>query len=693
MKKLLTLLVGLSVFAGVQAQTFSDDELLNMSLEELMQVEITVGSRTVKNPDFAPGAITVINQEDIEAMQARSLRDVLNILVPGMDVVPSYFAFGETVNEGISSRGVASDFGQQVLILVNGQNKWNESTFGSAISALEFTLDRVERIEINRSPAPILGGGALTTINLVTKEANMRGTELRINAQASETTGWQGQRVTINHGSRYKGWKIGASLQFYQDKGQALQLSDTLLAARNITQPVSDGTPYSVTTGVFVQNPTEKFKYQIQYKSIARDAALSSLQVTPSSHLYPIQSNTLHHYLLWKPLENLEISVGNSFFDRTRAVRQVGLISEGVNTIISAPYETWIQNYSVYARADYIFDYKLLGDHTLHAGIRVEREGQTDHRIFSLDENNTLVDVSQTDFARDVQELQDVSRWVLSGFAENNWTITEKMAFLIGLRVDQYQNFGVNAITALSPRMAFSYLISDGFVAKISVAQAVRPPSSYELLGTGFLSQLYGSGVRNALNFEQLRTRELGLKYSKKAWELSLTLYNARFHDRIVYLPSAIDTTALVATNAFETQTFGVEFTARYTWQKGNYAFLNASQTLSQDVDTGIPTYFIPSTFISGGINLRWKAWNTNVTAYYRGKRFLPDYLPVNAQLAGGDHYMVNLATSYQWSGVGEVYVQVQNLTNAINRVPLNRDGMYLPMRQREFNVGVNLKF
>ena len=152
MKKILTI-CALGVLFNSFAQT--NDELLDLSLEELFQLELSLGSRTIKNPDQVPGAITTIEKEQITQMQARTMRDVLNVLVPGMDVVPTYFQYGNTVNEGIYSRGILSDFNQQILILYNGENKFNESTFGSPYTGMEFTLENVERIEINNSPAPL----------------------------------------------------------------------------------------------------------------------------------------------------------------------------------------------------------------------------------------------------------------------------------------------------------------------------------------------------------------------------------------------------------------------------------------------------------------------------------------------------------------------------------------------------------
>ena len=218
MKKLYIII---AFFIAYKGYAQNNEDLLDFSLEDLMNIQLSIGSKAVKNPDQTPGAITVISRDQIEQMQARTLRDVLNVVVPGMDVVPTYFAYGNNVNSGIYARGVLSDFNQQILMLFNGQNKFNESTFGSPYPGMLFTLENVERIEVNSSPAPLLGGSALTTINIITREKEMNGTEVYLNSGFNSEDGYQSKRFTVNHAAKLRDWSVGTSLQYYDDLGQA----------------------------------------------------------------------------------------------------------------------------------------------------------------------------------------------------------------------------------------------------------------------------------------------------------------------------------------------------------------------------------------------------------------------------------------------------------------------------------------
>src|SRR5678816_3597183 len=63
----------------------SADELSSMSLEDLMNVEVTSVSRTKQKVADAPAAITVITSDDIRRSGLTSIPEILR-LSPGLDV-------------------------------------------------------------------------------------------------------------------------------------------------------------------------------------------------------------------------------------------------------------------------------------------------------------------------------------------------------------------------------------------------------------------------------------------------------------------------------------------------------------------------------------------------------------------------------------------------------------------------------
>lgn len=685
MKKLIYIVCALTLAVQTNAQQ-TDEDLMNLSLEDLFALDLSLGSKTIKNPDQVPGAITTIQKEQIEQMQARSLRDVLNVLVPGMDVVPTYFQYGNPVGEGIYSRGIQSDFNQQILILFNGENKFNESTFGSPYTGMEFSLENVERIEINNSPAPLLGGGALVTINIITKEQNLNGNEVFLNTGISSEEGFQSKRLTLNYGSYINTWHVGASLQYSDDEGEAF-------SSANIPtiNDLRDGTQGAINFQLNIKSPNEKFELGSWYKNVVKDAGFSNLNISQSSNLYNFSTTTFHNYLKYKVNSSLDFSAGVSSFDHSNSFLSDRLVPIGVNQRLSLPLLNSIQNYNYYLKSGYLKDFDFLGSQTLFAGFKIEREGQSSRSQSGfLPFTAGYVDVTEQFRENFGISLPNDDRTIYSLFSESNWNLTEKLSFLYGFRWDNYDNFGGEFISAFNPRLALAYLPTENWIIRALYSSAVRPPSIYEIEGSNFLPQLYGD--RN-VTFERLTTMELSLKYKKSGFEINVNPFFEKFVDRITYETSALDNTALVASNSGEVDVTGVEVTMQYKWGDGNFAFLNGSKFNSENVVENTSTPFIPDLYINGGLNQKVGKFNFNLTGYYRGSRELPQELVVNTEIAGGSQFIANLATTYYIQEGISAYVLVQNLLDSENFIPLSRDGLYVPLRGQTINLGLNLKF
>ncbi len=691
MKKLLILFTILTLIGNVPTWGQDDTkDLIDLSLEELMQLNLSVGSKTIKNPDQIPGAVTIVDKTLINQMRARTLRDVLNVMIPGMDVVPTYFEYGNPVSEGIYSRGILSDFNQQILILFNGENKFNETTFGSPYTGMEFTLENVERIEINNSPAPLLGGGALVTINIVTKEQNLSGTEVYLNSGFNEDDGLQSKRFTLNYGKYVDTWHIGTSLQYSDDLGQVHPEAGSFGLGQSETS-LRDGIQGAVNFNLNIKSPNEKFELGTWYKNIRKDAYFSNLEVSQSVDLYEYKTSTFHNYLKYNVNGNIDLSAGLSYFNHLNSFNLDRPIPVGVNQNINLPFQNSLKNFNLYLKGGYLKEFELLGSQTLYAGFKVEREGQSDHAQYQLDVvTNNFVDVTEQNRANFGVDLADESRTISSVFAENNWNLNQEFSILYGFRFENYENFGGNQIQAFNPRLALAYLPSDRWIVRAQYSTAVRPPSNYEISGNNFIPQLYGN--RN-LTFEKLTTLELSVKYKNSGFEINVNPFVEIFEDQIRYVASPVDLTARVATNSGETDVVGVEVTSKYAWGSGNYVFLNGSKFSSQDKLSDVETPFIPDLYINGGLNLALGNANVNWTFFYRGDRSLPEDLVINTSVGGGSQFMSNLALSYQLATGLDAYILAENLLNTSVFIPLSQDGLNVPLRGRVINVGLNLNF
>ena len=147
--------------------SFSDPLRFADMLERLKkgQVTITTASQQAENIDESPVPITLITEEMIEAIGARTLKDVLIVYVPGITSV-------ESLNEvNVSMHGVYSAGQEKILIMLNGQ-RMNARSTNKAAPDYSISLDKVKRIEVLRGPASSLYGNValMAVVNMITKD-------------------------------------------------------------------------------------------------------------------------------------------------------------------------------------------------------------------------------------------------------------------------------------------------------------------------------------------------------------------------------------------------------------------------------------------------------------------------------------------------------------------------------------------
>ncbi|MBK9637029.1 MAG: TonB-dependent receptor [Bacteroidetes bacterium] len=178
----------------------------NMSLEELMNVKITVASIKELTPRQSPGIITYITAEEIRNIGARDLMEVLR-QVPG-------FEFGADVEGvvGIAVRGNWAHEGK-VVLFIDGI-EMNESLYSTLQLGSHYPVDNIERIEIIRGPGSALHGGyaAYAVIKIITKTAKLGSQDIA--GQFSQSTTKNGiSNSAVNIYFSKKSEKAGFSIK------------------------------------------------------------------------------------------------------------------------------------------------------------------------------------------------------------------------------------------------------------------------------------------------------------------------------------------------------------------------------------------------------------------------------------------------------------------------------------------------
>lgn len=137
--------------------------LSDYSIEELLNVPLSVASTMAATPRESPAVVTLVTGEEIRNSGARDLIDVLR-LIPG-------FEFGSDV-EGVVGLGFRGNWGHEgkILLLVD-DHEINETMFSNIAFGNHFSMDQIDHIEIIRGPGSALYGGfaELAVIKIITK--------------------------------------------------------------------------------------------------------------------------------------------------------------------------------------------------------------------------------------------------------------------------------------------------------------------------------------------------------------------------------------------------------------------------------------------------------------------------------------------------------------------------------------------
>lgn len=142
-------------------------DMTGLSLEDLMNVEISSVSRHKQKVAEAPAAVTVIGQDDIENSGMYTIPDLLR-LAPGMDV-----ARIDGNKWAISSRGFNQQFSNKLLVQMDGRSVYTPLFGGVYWDSVDYVLADLDRIEVVRGPgATMWGANAVNgVVSITTKSA------------------------------------------------------------------------------------------------------------------------------------------------------------------------------------------------------------------------------------------------------------------------------------------------------------------------------------------------------------------------------------------------------------------------------------------------------------------------------------------------------------------------------------------
>jgi len=142
-------------------------DLKRLSIEQLMQIDVTLATRTPEPLARAPTAISIVTGDDIRRAGVTTLADAV-ALADGVHVA--------RFNNGtwsVTARGFAAVAANKMLVMIDGRTVYSPLFTGVFWNALDYELEDIDRIEVVRGPGATLWGANAVNgvVNIVTKNS------------------------------------------------------------------------------------------------------------------------------------------------------------------------------------------------------------------------------------------------------------------------------------------------------------------------------------------------------------------------------------------------------------------------------------------------------------------------------------------------------------------------------------------
>ncbi len=560
---------------GEQPDELSIDEALAMDLEELMTVSIATG--TPRALDQAPAIATVVTAEDIRAMGASDLEQVLES-VPGLHVSRNHLGYDPL----FVMRGLWSEESPYLLFLANGVpiTSWASGNLGGFWGGLPVAA--IARIEVIRGPGSALFGADAVggVVNIVTKTAaDIDGFEIGVRGGSLET----GEAWWL-YGGEHGGFEVALAVQGWTRGSHRGNVeTDAQTALDQIFGTTASRAPGPVSTGgdgieanLDLAKGTWRLRlnYQGRFDYGSGGGFIQALD--------PVGSNDRRRQLAdltWRPDRqgsdwDLEVRLG---YLRNRTESDVAVLPAGTfngRAVFADGVRIFAGQSERHLEAGATATYRGSSHHQLllGAGVRWLDLGAFDSKrnddIFGLPLPGGFQDVSDNpDLVFGTAEERDVSY----AFIQDEWRLGSDWELIAGLRWDEYSDFG----DTVNPRLALVWNATEHLTAKLLYGRAFRPPSYRELYLVNN-AEVVGN---QDLAPEVINTVELGIVYRGSSGNrIGINLFSYRLEDLIRPAGSRPS----VYTNVGERQGEGFEIEGRWTLGgfqlSGSYALQRSTE-------------------------------------------------------------------------------------------------------------------
>lgn len=455
----LTLSIGMAL-SSIASGFSAAEDLSELSLEELMKVEVSSASKFPQSTSHAPSAVQVLTADDIR-------RHGWNTLAEALDSLPGMYASTDRAFGFLGARGfmVPGDYNMRFLLLLDGE-PLNDNLYGQANLGHEFRVDMgmIERIEYVPGPgSSVYGANAMFgVINVITRSAkSLPG--LRVGT-SFHTDGWRELNMVGSHRGEHGGPELVFSLSRANKTGQDLTYPDAIGLQTSDGSVSTDGVAHKLDSMMV----TRAFA-GLKQAGFALSAWAARRDVHPSSALYGSNFDDRRLHLI------------DSSYGLAGAYQKV--INDQLNFNARLAYQRiTYQGDSPYLDefvGSYVNRDQAIGS-WVSGELRLLYTGLDQHKLIAGVDFRSDLDALQKNADLDVNvnvPLSINTRANKHGvFLQDEWNFSPDWRLNAGVRNDRYSR----GDSDVSPRLALIWNASPNSTLKLLAGRAYRVANAYE---------------------------------------------------------------------------------------------------------------------------------------------------------------------------------------------------------------------
>lgn len=644
----------------VVAATNSEDNFLDMSIEDLLSVKVTSSTLTEENLRTVPASMTVYTRTDIRRLGLKNLAELVNY-VPGYQ---SYRSDVSSLARNISARGrSAGNSGAEVLILMDGQRLNPDWHGGAGIVDSVISLENVERIEFIRGPgSAIYGSNALTgVINIVTQSKRELSLEVGNDQRRHTSLQWHAENDSAH---------LDVYASTAQSKGQEQTLYNPTTNTDRETQD-----PYRV-DDFYLRGEWsgDAGKFSLAARAASRDTQeFYAVGYTDSMSYFDTRVDSVNVGWQKDIADNLllEGHVFNSHkFYRGRAAITADSSTFYEGGIVEKEFGSqWVLQGGE-AAARWLFGWEWrnpeLTDTSSHIGTLANPDAFSPH----------------------VLQAVENGRYINGTFAQLQLALNKSLDLTLGLRHDNYSDFGGHN----SPRFALVQQIGANDSVKLLYSEAFRAPTGLESRVMNQVTIVQNPDLRP----ETAKTFELAWVHVLDAGFASATLFDTRAQDAIVDSITSAPFLKRKPTNS-DLTVAGLEL----EWQQQWNNHWQSRIALTHIFDSVGEIHTQSNSLFGGSLSYENNGWTASLLANYQGSAVDPNEQDFPANITTtettrfGGHTIYNVHLNYHWLPALDIYLHLDNLFNKTYNAPAFRPANYqgVPAPERVWMLGTNWSF